>query len=425
MLACVSLCLLVLSAPAWGQEGRGGREGRMPRMRQLSPEKAKAAWKWEALEVAWVLELGADETNQLVEAYVAGRKKFSGAMQEAREAREADDDGQRRRGWRMDPELVKKHRSALQTQLSGFLSQDQAKEATRSLGLFSTQWDRMVDGVASLDLGQEKTYAALAPIRQYVVQLAGVRRLEDRDAMRGAMMEAREGLYDSLAAVLDEEQLAQLQESMMGRRGGRQEQARGEGRGEGRGQGRGQERAAAQATAAAIGEPAPVFTLADSTGRSHSLADYSGKIVVLQWINPDCPVCRRVSSTGLVTAMRKRLEAITPGVVYLAINSTHYMEPSVGAAYLKTNKIDAPVLIDRDGKVGHLYGAKRTPHMFVIDAKGVLRYQGAIDDDDRGSKGDQATNYVVQAVQQMVAGETVAPDMTRSYGCSVKYAPGK
>jgi hypothetical protein len=63
--------------------------------------------------------------------------------------------------------------------------------------------------------------------------------------------------------------------------------------------------------------------------------------------------------------------------------------------------------------------------MFVIDAKGVLRYQGAIDDDDRGSKGDQATNYVVQAVQQIVAGETVAPDMTRSYGCSVKYAPGK
>jgi peroxiredoxin len=391
----------------------------MPRMRQLSPEKAKAAWTWEALEVARALDLGADETDQLVEAYVAGRKKFSHAMQEAREAREAGDDGERRRGWRMDPEAIKKHRSALQAQLSGFLSQDQAKEATRSLGLFSTQWDRMVDGVAGLDLGQEKTYAALAPIRQYVVQLASVRRLDDREAMRGAMMEAREGLYDGLAAVLDEEQLTQLQESMMGRPGGRQQQARGEGRGEGRGQGRAPE----QATAAAIGEPAPAFTLADSTGRSHSLADYKGKIVVLQWINPDCPVCRRVHSTGLVTAMRKRLDTITPGVVHLAINSTHYMEPSVGAAYLKKNKIDAPVLIDRDGKVGHLYGAKRTPHLYVIDAKGVLRYQGAIDDDDRGSKGDQATNYVVQAVQQIVAGETVAPDMTRSYGCTVKYAP--
>ena len=415
MFACVSLCLLVVSAPAWGQEGRGGREGRMPRMRQLSPEKAKAAWTWEALEVAWVLELGADETNQLVEAYVAGRKKFSGAMQEAREAREAREaggDGQRRRGWQMDPEVINKHRSALQTQLSGFLSVDQAREATRSLGLFSMQWDRMVDGVAGLDLGEEKTFAALAPIRQYVVQLAGVRRLDDRQAMRGAMMEAREGLYDGLAAVLDEEQLAQLQESM-GRRGGRQERARGEGR------------APEAVTAAAIGEPAPAFTLVDSTGRSHSLADYSGKIVVLQWINPDCPVCRRTSASGKVTAMRKRLDEITPGVVHLAVNSTHYMEPSVGEAYLKTYKIEAPVLIDRDGKVGHLYGAKRTPHLYVIDARGVLRYQGAIDDDQRGDKGDQVTNYVVQAVQQIVAGETVAPDITRSYGCTVKYAPAK
>jgi peroxiredoxin len=400
-------------------------------MRQLSPEKTKAAWTWEAREVARVLELGADETNQLVEAYAAGRKKFSDAMLEAREAREAGDAGQRRRGPRVGPEVIKEHRSALQTQLSGFLSQDQAKEATRSLGLFSTHWDRMVDGVAGLDLGEEKTCAALAPIREYIVQVAGAQRLAregepgDRQAVRGLMMEAREGLSDGLTAVLDEEQLAQLQESMMGRRGGRQERARGEGRGEGRGADRGEGRAPERATAAAIGEPAPAFTLADSTGRSHSLADYSGKIIVLQWINPDCPVCRRVSSTGLVTAMRKRLDEITPGVVYLAINSTHYMEPSVGETYLKTNKIDAPVLIDRDGKVGHLYGAKRTPHLYVIDAKGILRYQGAIDDDQRGDKSDQATNYVVQAVQQIVAGETVAPDMTRSYGCSVKYAPGK
>jgi peroxiredoxin len=399
MLACVSLCLLVLSAPAWGQEGRGGREGRMPRMRQLSPEKAKAAWTWEAREVARALDLGADETSQLVKAYVAGRKKFGETM---REAREAGAEGEQRRGWRADPELIEKHRSALQTQLSGFLSQAQAEEATRSLGLFSTQWDRMAHGVADLELGEEKTYAALAPIRKYVVHLAGVRRLDDREAMRGAMMEAREGLYDGLAAVLDEQQLTQLQESMMGRPGGRQQQARGEGRGQGR--------APEPATAAAIGEPAPAFTLADSTGRSHVLADYTGKIVVLQWINPDCPVCRRVHSTGLVTAMRKRLDTITPG-------------PSVGEAYLKTHKVAAPVLIDRDGKVGHLYGAKRTPHLYVIDAEGVLRYQGAIDDDQRGDKGDQATNYVVNAVQQIVAGETVAPDITRSYGCTVKYAP--
>jgi peroxiredoxin len=420
MLACVSLSLLVLSTPAWGQEGRGGREGRMPRMRQLSQEKMKVAWSWEARELARALDLGADETKQLVEAYAAGREGFREAQ---REFREAQRDGKRKGMRWLDPETIQEHRSALKTQLSGFLSRDQAEEATRSLGLFSSQWDRMVDGVAGLEFGEETTLAALTPIRQYIVRIADAQRLAregepgDRQAVRGLMGEAREGLRDGLTAVLTEEQLAQMQENQRGRRGGREEHARGEGRGEGR--------APEHATTAVIGEPAPAFTLDDSTGRSHSLADYSGKIVVLQWINPDCPVCRRVASTGLVTAMRKRLYAITPGVVHLAINSTHYMEPSVGEAYFKKHKIDAPVLIDRDGKVGHLYDAKRTPHVYVIDAKGILRYQGAIDDDQRGDKGDQATNYVVQAVQQIVAGETVAPDVTRSYGCSVKYAPTK
>jgi peroxiredoxin len=384
-------------------------------MQQLSPEKAKAAWPWQANGVARELGLGAAETRQLVEIYVAGREKFSEALRELREAR---GEGERGGRWRMDREVIDEHRSALQSSLSGFLSEDQAKKATESLGLFSTQWDRMVDAVTGSGLAEDQVYAALVPIRQYVVQLAGAQQLArgeqpaDRQAIRGLMMEAREGLYDGLAAALDEEQLARLKESM-GRRGDRERRPRG------------QERAREEVVAAAIGEPAPAFTLADSEGRSHTLADYSGKVVVLQWINPDCPVCRRTSSSGKVTAMRKRLDGIAPGVVHLAINSTHYMEPSVGAAYLKTYKIDAPVLIDRDGTVGHRYGAKRTPHMYVIDAKGILRYQGAIDDDQQGDKGDGVTNYVVQAVQQIVAGETVAPDVTRAYGCTVKYAPKK
>jgi len=414
MLAWVSLCLLGLSSPAWAQQGRGGREGRMPRMQQLSPGKAKAARTWQARDVARALELGTAETDQLVKVYVAGREGFDKAR---RELREAGGEGERSRRWRIDPEVIREHRSALQSQLTGFLSEEQAKEAMRSLGAFNSQWDRMVDAAAGLELGEKKTYAALVPIRQYVVQIAAAIQLDDRQAMRGLMMEAREGLYDDLAQVLSEEQLAQFQEAAGRRGGGRQERARGQE------QPRGREQAREAVTAAAIGEPAPAFTLNDTAGRAHALADYSGKIVVLQWINPDCPVCRRVCSSGKVTAMRKQLDEITDGVAYLAVNTTHYMEPAVGAAYFKTHKIDAPVLIDRDGKVGHLYGAKRTPHMFVIDAKGILRYQGAIDDDQNGSKGDQATNYVVQAVQQIAAGETVTPDVTRAYGCSVKYAP--
>jgi peroxiredoxin len=414
MLAWVSLCLLVLSSPVWAQQqGRGGREGRMPRAQQLSAEEAKAARTWQAREVARALELGPAETDQLVQAYVAGREAFDKAR---RDYREAGGEGERGRRWRIDPEVIQEHRSALQSQLSGFLSEEQAKEAMRSLGAFNAQWDRMVHAAAGLELGEQKTYAALVPIRQYVVQIAAAMQLDDRQAMRGLVMEAREGLYDDLARVLSEEQLAQFQEAAGRRGGGRQERARGQE------QPRGRQRAG-EAVTAAVGEPAPAFTLNDSAGKAHALADYSGKIVVLQWINPDCPVCRRVCSSGKVAAMRKQLDEIAGNVVYLAVNTTHYMEPSVGAAYFKKHKIDAPVLIDRDGKVGHLYAARRTPHMFVIDAKGVLRYQGAIDDDANGDKGDRATNYVVRAVRQIVAGETVTPDVTRAYGCTVKYAP--
>ncbi|MHC4217356.1 MAG: redoxin domain-containing protein [Planctomycetota bacterium] len=409
MLACVSLCLLALSSPAWAQDGQRGHEGRMRGRQQLSPEQAKAAWKWEAQEVARTLELSGDQTAQLIKVYTANREQFSEALRKHREAT----GGERwARNRQFDPEVLVKQRAAFQTQLSGFLPEDQTKDVVKSLGLFSSQWDRMVNAVAGLELDEEKTYAVLGPIRRFMVQAAGAQRLEDRQAARGVTMEAREALYDSLTKVLGEEQLAQFQAA----RGGRQGQPRG-------GQRRG-ERAPEQVATAGIGEPAPAFALNDSEGKKHALADYRGKIVVLQWINPDCPVCLRTSSSGKVTAMRKQLDEISPGgVVHLTVNSTHYMEPAAGAAYLKKYKIDAPVLIDQDGTVGHLYDAKRTPHMYVIDAKGILRYQGAIDDDSSGAKGDQATNYVVQAVQQIVAGETVAPDVTHSYGCSVKYPP--
>lgn len=172
---------------------------------------------------------------------------------------------------------------------------------------------------------------------------------------------------------------------------------------------------------AKVGEAAPNFTLDDVNGKSHSLSDYKGKIVILQWINPDCPICTRVSKTGLVTKMARDCKAIDKDIVHLAINSTEDMPGSTSAKYLKKHKIKALALIDGDGKVGHLYGARTTPHIFVIDAEGILRYQGAIDDDPRGGKED-ATNYVVNAVRQITSGETVSPDYVKSYGCSVKYA---
>jgi peroxiredoxin len=408
--AIMSLCVLVLVAPAWAQqEGRGGRPQRAPRMQQLPLAQAETAWTWQARSVARDLKLDEDVTGRLVDVYVAARKTLRKKLADLREANEG---GERGRRWRIDPELIEAQREALQSQVSKILPEAQADRAMPVLGAFRGQWDRMVDAVAGMRLGEAKTYAALAPILQYEYRIIDIRTMDDRQAMRGAITEAREGLLADLGKVLSEEQLASFRDAT-GRRG------------PARGGPRGEQPAPERAAKAAIGKPAPAFELKDEKDQSYVLADYRGKIVVLQWINPGCPVCRRTFSAGKVAAMRKQLEALSDDIVHLTINSTYTAEPAASAAYLKSYQIDAPALSDRDGTVGHLYGAEHTPHMFVIDAEGILRYQGAFDDDERNEKGDAATNYVVQAVKQILAGETVSPDRTRAYGCTVKYAPGK
>lgn len=172
---------------------------------------------------------------------------------------------------------------------------------------------------------------------------------------------------------------------------------------------------------AEIGKPAPDFTLKDVDGKEHKLSDLKGKNVVLQWINPTCPVCVRVSSSGLVEQMRKDLKALDEDVVHLAINSTSGMTAEDSVKYLKKHKLDELVALDDSaGTVGKMYGAKTTPSLIVIDAKGVLRYSGAFDDDPSGRKSERV-NYAVNALRQILAGETVTPEKTRSYGCGVKY----
>ncbi len=169
--------------------------------------------------------------------------------------------------------------------------------------------------------------------------------------------------------------------------------------------------------AAKVGEAAPDFTLKGADGKEYKLSDYKGKTVVLQWMNPGCPVCREVCEEGKVGSMMKSCKEIDAGVVFLFINSTAATanDPKSSADYLAKNKIEAPALIDGDGKVGHTYGAKTTPQCFVICEIGKLQYDGAID--DKGSK-----NYVVQTVKALKEGKRVEPSTTKPYGCSVKYA---
>jgi len=184
-----------------------------------------------------------------------------------------------------------------------------------------------------------------------------------------------------------------------------------------RGEGR---KAEAAAGGAKVGAAAPAFTLKTTDGKDWSLSDAKGKVVVLEWINPNCPVCVRVCESGVVADTLKGCKDAFEDVVYVTINSSAAQPDSLKATaeYLKSHKLDVPGLLDEDGKVGQMYGARTTPHCFVIDQNGVLVYQGAIDDSPSGGA---KTNYVVNAVKQLKAGEKVSPSETKPYGCSVKY----
>ncbi len=169
----------------------------------------------------------------------------------------------------------------------------------------------------------------------------------------------------------------------------------------------------------AVGETAPGFTLTDSAGNSVSLADYAGRVVVLEWLNPDCPYVKRHYKAGTMKKLATTYG--TEGVVWLTINTTNYMDAAANAKFKAANDLSYSILVDQSGEVGHLYGAATTPHMYIIDGDGKLVYIGAIDDDPRGDKGDGATNYVAAALDEVLAGNEVTKAETKPYGCSVKY----
>jgi peroxiredoxin len=170
------------------------------------------------------------------------------------------------------------------------------------------------------------------------------------------------------------------------------------------------------------GDAAPDFTLTDSNGNKVKLSDYRGKVVVLEWINPDCPFVQRHyrerTMKSLTTAYDEGLE-----VVWFSVNSTNYMDAKANASFAAKEDVGWPILVDQDGTVGHLYGAVTTPHMFIIDTKGTVVYDGAMDDDPRGTEdADERTNYVSKALDEVLAGKAVSTPETTPYGCSVKYA---
>ena len=182
-------------------------------------------------------------------------------------------------------------------------------------------------------------------------------------------------------------------------------------------------------TAAAVepGEMAPEFTLTNTKGEEVSLSDYKGKTVVLEWINYDCPFVAKHYNSGNLPMLQEKYTA--KDVVWLAINSSaegkqgHLSPSELQARADKEGSKATAVLLDTDGQVGKAYGAKTTPHMFVINGEGKVAYAGAIDDKPTTAKEDiqGAKNYVSSALDSMMAGEAVEVSKAAPYGCSVKY----
>ena len=179
---------------------------------------------------------------------------------------------------------------------------------------------------------------------------------------------------------------------------------------------------------AVVGQPAPAFTLPAANGKTHALADFAGKVVVLEWWNPECPFVGKHYGSGNMQKLQKEWTA--KGVVWLTVSSSApgkqgHVDGAKAEAFMK-EKSGAPtaVLLDPEGKVGRAYGAKTTPHMFVIDGKGRVVYAGGIDDKPSTDRADVATakNYVAAALGEVLAGKPVSTPTSSPYGCGVKYA---
>jgi len=177
----------------------------------------------------------------------------------------------------------------------------------------------------------------------------------------------------------------------------------------------------------AVGQPAPGFSLTSTDGKTVRLADFQGRHVVLEWVNPGCPYVRKHYNSANMQGTQK--EVTTQGVVWLAVNSTEnasadYLAPAELGRWMQTQQAAAThTLLDEDGSVGKAYGARTTPHMYIVDPKGVLVYAGGIDSIPSARAGDiqTAVNYIKQGVRESLAGQPIRAASTRPYGCAIKY----
>jgi len=181
------------------------------------------------------------------------------------------------------------------------------------------------------------------------------------------------------------------------------------------------ERSEQQILAADSDKKAPDFTLSTFDGKPIKLSDYRGKTVVLEWMNFECPFSKyHYETKPTMVELAKKYK--DQNVVWLTINSTSHTTPRANLNFARQYKIKSPILDDRSGKVGKEYGAVTTPHIYIVNARGNIVYEGAIDNAPMGKvEGDEYVNYVDKALSEITSGKAVSIPKTKPYGCTVKY----
>ena len=176
-----------------------------------------------------------------------------------------------------------------------------------------------------------------------------------------------------------------------------------------------------------IGDKAPDFKVQDTQGKQRSLSEFAGKTVILEWTNPECPFVKK--HYGSQNIQKQQADATRNGVVWLSINSSakgkegHLNGAQAKEIEAKWKAAPTAYLLDEDGKVGRLYGAKTTPHMYIVDSQGILRYNGAIDSVPSTDESDiaKAKQYVSIGLSELAAGKPITTSVSQPYGCGVKY----
>ena len=323
------------------------------------------------------------------------RQRFQNMSEEEREKFRAEMQQRRERYMNMSEEEREKFRAEMQQRFSGRISLSREQQL-KAISEIEKQVAKLKAAVLSIGNEDRRQFRDLSE--------------EERTKLREKMAKAARERLSAIRAI--DQQLAKLR----GPGRPQQSQQRPE-----RLDRPPRQRPAGDVPSQSSGRRTPGFELNSFDGKAVNLSDYRGKTVVLEWFNMECPFSLyHYETKNTMAELAKKYKG--KNVVWFAINSTNHTTPAANKTFAEKHKLAFSILDDRSGKVGRAYGAKTTPHIFIINPRGRIVYDGAIDDSPLGKKKDDVVNYVDNVLAELTTGKAISTTNTKPYGCTVKYA---